>query len=360
MRNAFKSNKRKLRQTEKQKPKTKMITPPRPDKITVYGAGSWGTALALQLARNGLDVLLWDFNPEHIASYDKARENTQYLPGIPFPDILQCTDSLEQAVSHSHDQLIVVPSHGFRDLLKALKPLLSDDHSIVWATKGLEVGSGKLLHELLVEELGDRVPYGLVSGPTFASEVAKGLPSAMTAAASTSELTQRTAAAFQGGNYRVYTSDDVLGVELGGAIKNVLAIAAGISDGLGFGANARAAIITRGLAEIMRLADSLGAKNDTIMGLSGVGDLVLTCTDDQSRNRRLGLALGKGKDFETAVKEIGQAVEGAKTSHSIGMLAKNAGVEMPICEAVHKVIYAGLSPKQAVKELLSRQLKSEF
>jgi glycerol-3-phosphate dehydrogenase (NAD(P)+) len=331
-----------------------------PIKISVYGAGSWGTALALQLARNGLDVLLWDFNPEHIAAYDKARENTHYLPGISFPDNLRCTDSIEAAVQHADDQLIVIPSHGFRDLLKKLKPLLTDSHSIVWATKGLEVGTGKLLHEVLIEELGDKIPYGLVSGPTFASEVAKGLPSAMTAAASTPELARRTAAAFQGGNYRVYTSDDVLGVELGGAIKNVLAIAAGISDGLGFGANARAAIITRGLAEIMRLAESLGAKHDTIMGLSGVGDLVLTCTDNQSRNRRLGLALGQGKDLDVAIEEIGQAVEGAKSSQCIGLLAKRAGVEMPICEHVHSVLYAGMPPEQAVKELLARRLKSEF
>lgn len=332
----------------------------RPDKISVYGAGSWGTALALQLARNGIDVLLWDFNPEHIAAYDKARENTGYLPGIPFPDKLRCTDSIEAAVQHSHDQLIVIPSHGFRDLLKKIKPKLTPEHSIIWATKGLEVGSGKLLHEVLIEELGDNIAYGLVSGPTFALEVAKGLPSAMTAAASTKELAERTAAAFQGGNYRVYTSDDVLGVELGGAVKNVLAIAAGISDGLGFGANARVAIITRGLAEIIRLADSMGAKHETLMGLAGVGDLVLTCTDNQSRNRRLGLALGKGTDLETAIKEIGQAVEGAKSSQSIGMLAARAKVEMPICECVHKILYAGLAPEQAVKDLLSRQLKPEF
>ena len=182
----------------------------------------------------------------------------------------------------------------------------------------------------------------------------------MTAAASTEALAERTAAAFQGGNYRVYTSDDVLGVELGGAVKNVLAIAAGISDGLGFGANARAAIITRGLAEIMRLADKMGAQHETIMGLSGVGDLVLTCTDNQSRNRRLGLALGEGKDLDAAIAEIGQAVEGAKTSQSIHMLAKRAGVEMPICENVHKVLYAGLLPEEAVKQLLGRELKSEF
>ncbi len=331
-----------------------------PTNISVYGAGSWGTALALQLARNGINVLLWDFNPEHAALYESKRENTHYLPGIPFPDNLHCTDSIEEVVQHASDQLIVIPSHGFRDLLKKLKPLLKPEQAIFWATKGLEVGTGKLLHEVLLEELEPNIDYGLVSGPTFALEVAKGLPSAMTAAASTPELAQRIAAAFQGGNYRVYTSDDVLGFELGGAVKNVLAIAAGISDGLGFGANARAAIITRGLAEIIRLAEGMGAKNETIMGLSGVGDLVLTCTDNQSRNRRLGLALGQGKNVDEAIVEIGQAVEGAKSSHCIGLLAERAGVEMPICEAVHKVIYAGLQPKQAVKELLSRQLKSEF
>lgn len=337
-----------------------MINIKRPNKISVYGAGSWGTALALQLARNNIDVLLWDYNPEHVALYKEKCENINYLPGIPFPDNLRCTDSIEKMVQHAEDQLIVIPSHGFRQLLQTLKPLLTQSHSIFWATKGLEVGTGKLLHEVLAEELGNDVPHGLVSGPTFALEVAKGLPSAMTAAASTPELAQRIAAAFQGGNYRVYTSDDVLGVELGGAVKNVLAIAAGISDGLGFGANARAAIITRGLAEIMRLAEGMGADNDTIMGLSGVGDLVLTCTDNQSRNRRLGLALGAGKDLETAIEEIGQAVEGAKSSHSIGALAERAGVEMPICEAVHKIIYTGLAPEQAVKDLLSRQLKAEF
>lgn len=332
----------------------------RPQKISVYGAGSWGTALALQLARNGIDVLLWDFNPEHIAAYDKARENTRYLPGISFPDNLKCSASVDELVKHSTDQLIVIPSHGFRDLLRLLKLKISKQHAIIWATKGLEVGSGKMLHEVLIEELGNEVAHGLVSGPTFATEVAKGLPSAMTSAASTEILAARMASAFQGGNYRVYTSDDVLGVELGGAVKNVLAIAAGISDGLGFGANARAAIITRGLAEIMRLADKMGAKNETIMGLSGVGDLVLTCTDNQSRNRRLGLALGKGKDLDGAIKEIGQAVEGAKTSQSIHLLAERAGVEMPICESVHKVLYAGLPPEQAVKELLGRELKAEF
>ncbi len=329
--------------------------------ISVYGAGSWGTALALQLARNNINVLLWDFNADYIADYQTARENIHFLAGIPFPENLQCTDRLEDCIQHSHNQLIVVPSHGFRHLLEQLNPQLSSQHNIVWATKGLEVGTGKLLHEVFEEEIQDKaIPYGLVSGPTFALEVARGLPTAMTVATTMPELSHRTAKAFQSDNFRVYTSNDILGVELGGAVKNVLAIAAGISDGLGFGANARAAIITRGLAEIIRLGESMGAKAETMMGLAGLGDLVLTCTDDQSRNRRLGLALGKGQSTKEALKEIGQAVEGAKSSSCIALLARRANVEMPICSEVHRIVHENLDPKIAVKELLSRHIRSEF
>lgn len=328
--------------------------------ISVYGAGSWGTALALQLARNGIDVLLWDHFSEHVEALSADRENTRYLPGICLPDNLQCTSKIEDLIEHSMYQLVVVPSHGFRDLLQKIHPLISDNHRIVWATKGLEVGSGKLLHEVLCEELGENSKYGVVSGPTFALEVAKGLPTAMTVASNESSLTDVVASAFQGNNCRVYTSDDVLGVELGGAVKNVLAIAAGISDGLGYGANARAALITRGLAEISRLGKAMGANHNTIMGLTGVGDLVLTCTDDQSRNRRLGLALGQGKEITAAIEEIGQAVEGYKSSHSINALAKKAGVEMPICQQVHCILYKSLSPHTAVRELLSREQKPEY
>ncbi len=328
--------------------------------ISVYGAGSWGTALALQLARNNIEVLLWDFNANAIADYQAARENIHFLAGIPFPDNLHCTDRLEDCIQHSPNQLIVVPSHGFRQLLENLSPQLSPQHNIIWATKGLEVGTGKLLHEIAEEILDSHIPYGLVSGPTFALEVARGLPTAMTVATTNPELSHSTAQAFQSGNFRVYTSDDIIGVELGGAVKNVLAIAAGISDGLGFGANARTAIITRGLAEIIRLGESMGAKPETMMGLAGLGDLVLTCTDDQSRNRRLGLALGRGQSANAAIKEIGQAVEGAKSSSSIGLLAKRANVEMPICSEVHRIVHENLDPKIAVKALLSRHIRSEF
>lgn len=332
----------------------------RPERFSVYGAGSWGSALAIQLARNGIETLLWGHRSERLENYNNANKNTDYLPTTDFPETLTCDADIKKLTEHSQYQLIVVPSHGFRDLLLQLKPHLTAEHKLLWATKGLELDSGKLLHQLVEETLPDITHYGLVSGPTFAAEVAKGLPTAMTVAATTPELAEDVAAAFQSDTYRVYTSDDIIGVELGGAVKNVLAIAAGITDGLGFGANARTALITRGFAEIVRLGQAMGAKPETLMGLSGIGDLILTCTDDQSRNRQLGLALGSGKTLAQAVEDIGQAVEGAKTSQSINQLAQRAGVEMPICFAVQQILYADLSPQAAVEALISRRTKSEF
>jgi len=332
----------------------------RPEHISVYGAGSWGTALAIQLARNGINTLLWGHRAERLTEYNLERKNTDYLADVDFPPSLSCQADLKKLTEHSQYQLIVVPSHGFRDLLLQLKPHLNDRHKLLWATKGLELNSGKLLHQLVEETLPQISDYGLVSGPTFAAEVAKGLPTAMTVAATSSVLAETTAEAFQSDKYKVYTSDDIIGVELGGAVKNVLAIAAGIADGLGFGANARTAIITRGFAEIIRLGQAMGAKSETMMGLSGIGDLILTCTDNQSRNRQLGLALGAGKTLSQAIEEIGQAVEGAKTSQSIQQLAQRAGVEMPICFSVHQILYNNLSPHDAVDALISRRTKSEF
>lgn len=328
--------------------------------IAVYGAGSWGTALALQLARNQLDVTLWDINPEHLDNLAARRENQRYLPQIPLPANLSFQANLALVAGQHNAHLIVVPSHGFRTLLQQLKPHFKGGDKLFWATKGLELDSGKLLHEVLLEELPEHRDYGLVSGPTFASEVAQGFPTAMTAAATSQVLAQQVAQAFHGQHYRVYTSDDIVGVELGGAIKNVLAIGAGISDGLGFGANARAAIITRGLAEMMRLGQAMGARSETFMGLAGLGDLVLTCTDNQSRNRRLGLALGKGDRLEKAMSDIGQAVEGVKTAQAVALLSKRMGVEMPICHQVYRILYEQLPPRQAVQELIGRDLKSEF
>jgi len=328
------------------------------NKIAVYGAGSWGTALAILLARNGLQVLLWDMSAEQAERINADRENRQFIPGTILPDNLQLTASISEMLAFSSCQLIVVPSHGFRSLLNKMRDGVNPDHSIFWATKGIEVKSGMLLHEIMQEILPDN-DYGVVSGPTFALEVAKGLPTAMTVASNSTTSGKVFSQALQGNNVRIYTSTDVIGVELGGAVKNVLAIAAGIADGLGFGANARAALITRGLTEIRRLAKVLGANDETLMGLAGIGDLVLTCTDDQSRNRRLGLALGQGKTIEQAQEEIGQAIEGLKTSQSVHLLAERVQVEMPICNQVHKILYQQLPPQQAVKELLSREQKAE-
>jgi len=337
-----------------------MTDQPTISNISVYGAGSWGTALALQLARNGTNVLLWDYDPDHVSALQADGENRHYLPGIPFPANLQCSKQITDLLDHADFQLIVVPSHGFRPLLENIKPHLHQDHALFWATKGIEVDSGLLLHQIMNAVLPDLTRYGVVSGPTFASEVAHGLPTAMTSASQDTQAVQMIAEAFQGKNFRMYTSDDVVGVELGGAIKNVLAIAAGISDGLGFGANARAAIITRGLAEIIRLGNIMGAKTETLMGLAGVGDLVLTCTDNQSRNRRLGLALGQGKTVEQAQQEIGQAIEGLKSSRAVNVLALQHQLDMPICQQVYSILYEDLAPSDAVKMLLSRQLKTEY
>ena len=327
--------------------------------ISIYGAGSWGTALALQLARNGIDVLLWDINAEHIKTLQQDHQNQAYLANIPFPRNLHCTSDIKQLSQHSKHQLIVVPSHGFRTLLQNIRDYLDNNHTLLWATKGIELSSGKFLHQIVQEEIPLALSYGVISGPTFAAEVAKGLPTAMTVASSDEHFAENVAQAFKSDSFRMYTSNDILGVELGGAIKNVLAIAAGISDGLGYGANARAALITRGLAEIMRLGRSLGAKSETLMGLAGLGDLVLTCTDNQSRNRRLGLALGQGIDAKTAMQQIGQAVEGYKSAQSVCLLAKQAHVEMPIATQIHRILYENLSAECAVRILLSRNIKAE-
>jgi glycerol-3-phosphate dehydrogenase (NAD(P)+) len=329
--------------------------------MVVLGAGSWGTALAIQLARGDRPTCLWGHEPEHMAKLAAARENVRYLPGIPLPDSLQIEDDLGKALTFAQDILLVVPSHAFRSVLEAIKPYL-DPASVrlAWATKGLESGSGKLLHEIVAEELGTALPTAVISGPTFAREVAEGLPTALTVASQQSDFAEFLAARLHTEAFRAYTADDVIGVEVGGAVKNVLAIAAGIADGLGFGANARTALITRGLAEIMRLGDALGGQRETFMGLAGLGDLVLTCTDDQSRNRRLGLALGEGQSLEQALANIDQVVEGVQTAREVHELAQSQGVDMPITEQVFKVLYEGCKPKEAVHALLNREQKAEL
>jgi len=327
--------------------------------FTVLGAGSWGTALAMQLARAGHQTYLWSHSAEHIEAMQAAGSNERFLPGVPFHDNLICSSDLKDCVAKTNTILIVVPSHAFRETLHKIKPLLTDQHRLCWGTKGLEKGSRKLLHQIVLEELQVAIPIAAVSGPTFAGEVARDLPGAITIASKDAGFAKELAIALHSKNFLTYTSDDVIGVEIGGAAKNVMAIAAGIADGMGFGTNTRAALITRGLNEIMHLGVALGGQRETFMGLSGMGDLVLTCSDDQSRNRRFGLALGKGMDLEQAKKDIAQVIEGIGTSETIYSLAQDNNVDMPITEQVYKVLHEGLSPKTAVKVLMDRAPKPE-
>lgn len=320
----------------------------------VLGAGSWGTALALQLSRAGHPTLLWSHTEAHYQAMRQARNNDKYLPGIPFPDTLQLAFDLPETIAQVRDILVVVPSHVFRETVQKLKPLLTDQHRLAWGTKGLEQGTRKLLHQIVREELGITVPIAAVSGPTFAMEVARGLPGAITVASKDAQFANDLATTLHSEYFLTYTSDDIVGVEIGGATKNVMAIAAGIADGMGFGTNTRAALITRGLSEIMRLGVVMGGQRETFMGLSGLGDLVLTCSDDQSRNRRFGLALGKGMDVEAARNSVSQVVEGIGTAKTVYLLSQDFQVTMPITEQVYKVIYENQSPRDAVHILLNR------
>ncbi len=327
--------------------------------IAVLGAGSWGTALAIQLARTCGPTILWGRNAESIRSMQETRENRSYLAGIPFPTNLYPEPDLEWSITHADDLLISVPSHAFRKILVAITPFISSQTRIAWATKGLEPGSHKLLHQVAQEVLGKQASLAVVSGPTFAREVALGLPTAVTVAANESQFAHELAARLHGGAFRPYTSNDLVGVGIGGAVKNVLAIAAGIADGLGFGANTRAALITRGLAEMMRLSAALGGKRETLMGLAGLGDLVLTCTDNQSRNRRLGLRLGEGQSLEQARASIDQVIEGIQAACEVYELAREYDIDMPISEQVYQVIHQGCAPTLAVESLLNREQKTE-
>lgn len=326
--------------------------------IAVLGAGSWGTALALVISRNGHQVRLWDHWAEHVADLARDQENRRFLPGFPLPDNIKPMADLAQAIDGVGEILVVVPSHGFAALLRALPPL-SNEIGLAWATKGLEPGTNRLLHEVALETLGDR-DLAVVSGPSFAGEVARGLPTAVTVASPNLHQARRVAAYLHGERFRAYTSDDLIGVQVGGSAKNVLAIATGIADGLEFGANTRAALITRGLAELTRLGTALGGRLETFMGLAGLGDLVLTCTDDQSRNRRLGLALARGVSVQQARRDIGQEVEGVITARSVHGIAQRLGVEMPISEQVYRVLYEGATPEEATRSLLARESKSEL
>ncbi|MCE3285017.1 MAG: glycerol-3-phosphate dehydrogenase [Steroidobacteraceae bacterium] len=328
--------------------------------MAVIGAGSWGTALAVHLARTIHRTVLWGLAPPDMTDLARDRVNRRYLPEAPFPDALEIAPTLEGAVAAADELLIAVPSHAFRACLDQVAPLLRPGMRIAWATKGFELETGKLPHQVACEVLGMSVPTAVLSGPTFAREVGLGLPTAMTVASRDRDYAMELAQRLSGKNFRAYASTDMIGVEVGGATKNVLAIGAGISDGLGFGANTRVALITRGLAEMMRLGVALGAQKDTFMGLTGLGDLVLTCTDDQSRNRRFGLALAAGRSSDEAQREIGQVVEGVLAARAVNAVARTCRVEMPIAEQICKVIYEGAPPREAVAALMGRSIKAEI
>ncbi len=378
--------------------------------IAVLGAGSWGTALAIQLARAGRPVLLWGRGAAHLAACATARRNERYLPEASFPPTLQLEPDLARAVAAARDLLVVVPSHAFRSLLLEINGLVGasllatvgselpptmnappvggsllatvgselpptmnaspvgasllatgvTSHRLAWATKGFEVATGLLPHQVAHEVLGPGIPLAVLSGPTFAREVGAGLPTAMTVASNDKTFADDLALALSSHHFRAYTSPDLIGVEVGGAVKNALAIGTGIADGLGFGANTRIALITRGLAEMSRLGVKLGAQPATFMGLAALGDLVLTCTDNQSRNRRFGLLLAAGKSMDEAAADIGQVVEGVKAAKAVHDVAAREGIDMPIINAVHGILHEGLPVADAVKRLLGRELKSEL
>lgn len=326
----------------------------------VLGAGSYGTAMAIQLARRGAPTHLWGRNETELAAMQEARINARYLPDCHFPAALAATSDLDATLAGAAHLLIVVPSHALRETLVRIAPMLTADQGLACACKGLEPGSGRLVHEVVADVLGEARPLAVISGPTFAKEMGLGLPTAVTVASRTLAFADLIAQALHGDGFRAYTSDDVVGVEIGGSAKNVMAIAVGIADGLGLGANTRAALITRGLAEIMRLGEALGANPETLMGLAGMGDLVLTCTDNQSRNRRMGLLLAQGKSVPQAIQDIQQVVEGVKAAPEVLRLAHSLRVEMPITEQVVRLLRGEISAVQAVKNLATRPSKAEI
>ena len=326
--------------------------------LGVLGAGAWGTALAITMARSGRRVVLWGSDEARMARLAHERAHTAALPGIRFPDNLEIENDLERVCRTAAGLMLAVPSGGFRTLLRVITPLCDEAATVAWATKGLESGTHKRLSEIHSEARPGR-PAALLTGPTFAREIAAGLPAAMTIASQDPVVAETVASWVRSERLRVYTSDDVIGAEIGGAVKNVLAIAAGISDGLGFGANARAALITRGLAELLRLGAAVGGRAETLIGLSGVGDLVLTCTDDLSRNRRVGLALAGGRSLGDILGELGQAAEGVASAREVYALAREHRVDMPITEQVCQVLFAGRSPQAAVTALLNRDPRTE-
>lgn len=330
--------------------------------IAVVGAGSYGTSLAILFGSTGHDVTLWCRNPELARTMRETGENALYLPGFSLPRSVRVTGDLAEAVSGKRIVLGVTPSHAIRDVLGQAAPHLDPDTLVVNASKGLEEGTldriDQIYADILPPRMAARAAY--LSGPTFAKEVAAGLPGAIVVAGTDADITAAVQAELSCERFRVYTSDDVAGVLIGGALKNVVAIAAGTSDGLGFGHNARAALITRGLAEISRIGTHLGANPRTFAGLSGMGDLVLTCSGDLSRNRQVGLALGRGKKLGEVIAEMRMVAEGVKTTRVAHALAGKLGVSAPITGFMYRVLYDDRPARDAIAELMGRSLKSEL
>lgn len=328
--------------------------------IAVLGSGSWGTALAIQFARAGKPTRLWGRDAAQLADMRAARCNRRYLPGADFPALLQVADTLDAALSGVSDVLVAVPSSGFRSFLTQLAPRLTPEVRIAWATKGFERDTGMLPHQVAHDVLGGGYTKAVLSGPTFAKEVGAGLPTAMVVASADADFAMRVAEDLASPGFRTYVSTDIIGVEIGGAVKNVIAIGAGLSDGLGFGANMRVALITRGLNEMTRLGVALGARERTFMGLAGLGDLVLTSTDDLSRNRRCGLALARGLSVDEAMREIGQVVEGYHAARVLREVAQRLALDLPICEGICRILFNGANGSDVVRELMARPPQAEF
>jgi glycerol-3-phosphate dehydrogenase (NAD(P)+) len=330
--------------------------------IGIIGAGGWGTALTKLLSEKGHDVTLWCHGEGSYREIQEKRENRSYLPGIALPSSFNLTCSLKEAVSGKDLLICALPSHGVREVVQRAASYLVPHTIIVCGTKGLEEGTLMTMGEVLCELLGEskREEIAFISGPAFALEVAKGLPAALTVAAFRERVATDIQEALSMQSLRVYTSRDVVGVQMGGVVKNVVAIAAGISDGLGLGSNARAALITRGLAEMTRLAVKMGADPLTLAGLPGLGDLVLTCTGDLSRNRRVGIQIAEGKKLEEILSGTRMVAEGVRNTRSVYLLSSRLGVEMPIVEQMYLVLYEGKKPSNAVRDLMQRSPKAEM
>lgn len=327
-------------------------------KIAFLGGGSFGTALAIMLAKKGIEVKIWDRNKNVVDDINVKRENIRYLHGSVIPVGVEASTDIEVVVKESDYIVLAVPSHVVRNLCKDIKKVVNPNQIVISIAKGIEAESGKRLSEVINEELPQN-PLVILSGPSHAEEVAQDIPTTVVVASENMKYAEKVQDLFMTNKFRVYTNDDIIGVEIGGAVKNIIAIAAGVSDGIGYGDNTKAALMTRGISEIVRIGTKLGGKKETFAGLTGIGDLIVTCTSMHSRNRRAGILIGKGATAEEATKEIGMVVEGIKACKAFYELKEKLGVSMPITDTLYKVIFEGKEPKYGVYELMTRDKKDE-